>query len=75
MGRQAEAESGPRRLEAESSDTPATATLEVAVPRGSHRIDGGLRASRGASRRQQWRRRQERVGGRARRGNGSNRWL
>ncbi len=36
----------------------------MAVPRSSHRIDGGLRASRGAARRQR-RRRQERVGGRA----------
>ncbi len=35
----------------------------MAVPWGSHRIDGGLRASRGAARRQRWRR-QERVGGR-----------
>ncbi len=33
----------------------------MAVPWGSHRIDGGLRASRGAARRQRWRR-QERVG-------------
>ncbi len=36
----------------------------IAVPRSSHRINGGLRASRGAAKRQ-WRRRQERVGGQA----------
>ncbi len=35
----------------------------MAVPPRSHRIDGGLRVSRGAARRQQWRR-QEWVGGR-----------
>ncbi len=35
----------------------------MAVPRGSHRNDDGLRASRGAARRQRWRRQEQ--GGRA----------
>ncbi len=52
LGLRTEAESGPRRLEAEVRETPTPATLED----GSHRIDGGLRASRGAAKRQRWRR-------------------
>ncbi len=46
LGLQAEAESGPQRLEAEVRDSPATATMED----GRHTELGGLMVSKRAAR-------------------------
>ncbi len=45
----------------EARGYPATPTMETGRPRCSQRTNGGLRVSRGAARREQWRR-QEREG-------------